>query len=144
MLPVQLLRMSVLRCCAIQFQSTSFFEMLAEKAAICPWMYIRNMSEDHRPIFRMASRSTLLRCMAMAPPARNEWELTEVSGKPCSTSPVAFTAVFTVVLMMLLVSTFASPVAVKYVLIIVGRTIFMAHDIVYSSSECSAWAPSRV
>ena len=49
-----------------------FLETPAEKAEICSCIYMRNVSEDHRPNFLMVSRSMLLSFMAMAPPARRE------------------------------------------------------------------------
>ncbi len=44
-----------------------------ENADICLCMYVRKVSELHRPRSRMVSAGTLLRCRAMAPPARKEW-----------------------------------------------------------------------
>ena len=59
-----------------------FAEMPAEKAAICSWMYIRKVSEDQRPIFLMVLSEALLRCIAMAPPARRLWLLTSIGLMP--------------------------------------------------------------
>ena len=54
-----------------------FLETPLENAPICSWMYMRNVSEDQRPNFLMVSRSMPLSFIAMAPPARSEWELTD-------------------------------------------------------------------
>jgi len=70
-----------------------------EKAEICAWMYMRNVSEDQRPCFRIVALGMLLRCMAMAPPARSEWLLTEFGGKPFLSKPMARTVILMAVLM---------------------------------------------
>jgi hypothetical protein len=48
------------------------FEMHEEKAAICSWMYMRNVSDDQQPCLRMVSRSSPFCFIAMVPPARRE------------------------------------------------------------------------
>ena len=59
------------------------FEIPNENAAICSWMYIRNVSEDHLPIFLMVLWSTLFRCIVIAPPALRLWLPTYCGNKPC-------------------------------------------------------------
>ena len=70
-----------------------------ENAAICSWMYMRKVSEDHRPCFWMVSRSAPLSLIAIAPPARREWLLTSQEVKPADSRPKALMAVLTLVLM---------------------------------------------
>ena len=48
-------------------------EIPDENAAICSWMYMRNVSDDHLPIFLIVLWSTLLRCIVIAPPALRLW-----------------------------------------------------------------------
>jgi hypothetical protein len=86
-----------------------------EKAArICSWIYIKNVSDDqHRAFHIVLSRGTLLRCIAIAPPALSEWELTDVIGKPFFSKPIAFAAVLTEDVMVDAPSTFAIPFKVK-------------------------------
>ena len=57
-------------------------ETPAENAEICSCRYIRKVSDDQRPNFLMVSRSTPLSFMAIAPPARREWLLTNLGSKP--------------------------------------------------------------
>ena len=45
-------------------------------SAIWSWMYIKKVSEDHRPIFLMSSRSAPANLRAIAPPARRECDPT--------------------------------------------------------------------
>jgi len=73
-------------------------EMPEEKAAICSWMYIKKVSDDHRPCFRMVSRSSPLSFMAMAPPARREWLLTRSAEKPQRCNLRALVAALTALL----------------------------------------------
>ena len=63
-----------------------------ENAAICSCMYMRKVSLDHLPIFRIVSRGIPWRCIAMAPPARREWVLTLPVEYPKDVSPRAATA----------------------------------------------------
>ena len=56
-------------------------------------MYIKKVSEDQRPCLRILSRSMLLRCIAIAPPAQREWLLTDSGGKPFLSRPNRMTAV---------------------------------------------------
>jgi hypothetical protein len=84
-----------------------------EKAAICSWIYIKNLSDDQRPAFHIVLQGTLLRCIAIAPPALSEWELTDVIGKPFFSKPIAFAAVLTKDVTVDAPSTFAIPFEVK-------------------------------
>ena len=72
----------------------------AEKAAICSCMYMRKVSEDHRPCLRMVSWGMLLRCMAMAPPAHKEWLLMLLGGKPFLSRPIAMTVALSILLIL--------------------------------------------
>ena len=56
-------------------------------------MYIRNVSELHRPIFLIVISSTPLRNMAVAPPDRRLWVLTWVGYTPIAWRFRAVTAV---------------------------------------------------
>ena len=76
-----------------------FVETFFEKTAICSWMYMRNVSLDHRPIFLMVSWEMLFRCIAMAPPARRLWEPTWLARSPLRARPRSVTACLTAVLM---------------------------------------------
>ena len=58
---------------AMLWKSTSFdifCEIPFENAAICSCMYMRNVSDDQRPIFLMVLSLIPFKCIAMAPPAR--------------------------------------------------------------------------
>ena len=50
--------------------------MLLEKWNSWSRIYIKNVSELHRPIFWMVTSGTPLMCIAVAPPDRKLWELT--------------------------------------------------------------------
>ena len=80
-------------CCDI------FADSPAEKADICSCIYMRKVSDDHLPCFRIVSRWMPLRCMAMAPPALKEWLLIDEGGKPFLSRPMATTAAFSMRLM---------------------------------------------
>jgi len=67
-------------------------ETFAERAEICSWMYIRNVSLVHRPIFFIVLWATPFRYMAMAPPARRLCEPTRLAVNPLRASPSVVTA----------------------------------------------------
>ena len=69
-------------------------------AEICSCMYMRKVSLFQRPIFRMVIGSILLRCIAMAPPARSEWLLTSLGVHPRVYKFVSKAACFRVLLML--------------------------------------------
>ena len=58
------------------------------------WIYVRNVSDDHLPNFRIVMGSIPLRYIAIAPPDRSEW-LETISGlNPLSVKPEWITACF--------------------------------------------------
>ena len=61
--------------------------MPLEKADICSWIYIRNVSLDHRPIFLIVLSLIPFRCIAIAPPARRLWLPTWSLCNPCCSRP---------------------------------------------------------
>ena len=73
------------------------------RCAICSWMHMRKVSEDHLPIFLIVSRSMPLSLAAMAPPARSEWLPTFLLLKPWSCMFRCSTANWTALFMSLLI-----------------------------------------
>ena len=63
-----------------------------DKAAICSWMYMRNVSLCQRPILRMVSCGIPLMYIAMAPPARRLCDPIRFGVKPCLWRPRVVTA----------------------------------------------------
>ena len=75
-------------------------------------MYIRNVSELHRPIFLMTVSGMPLRCMIVAPPNRKLCVLTRVAWTPISLSFSNRTLFFRALVMVRAVIVFSSPLGV--------------------------------
>ena len=73
------------------------FDTPAVNAAICSWIYISQVSDDHLPIFLIVLWSTPARCIAIAPPARKLWLPTWSGWRPNCCNPRFFTPCLTAV-----------------------------------------------
>ena len=69
-----------------RYFSTHRRSYIFEKIDSCSWLYIRNVSELHRPIFLIIVSGMPLRCITVAPPDRKLCVLTRLAWTPTSLS----------------------------------------------------------
>ena len=119
-------------------------EMPLEKAEICSWMYIKKVSDDHRPCFRMAIASQPFRCMAMAPPARREMAAHCFQWETSSFEVQCHNSCFYRLVDMSVQDMVAVAVAVEKGGNDVVITAMMASDVVNAAGQGADWARKSV